>query len=324
MDNLLSVRNLQKHSPIRAGLLRRQTGVVPAVDGLTFDLRQGETLSLVGESGSGKSSLARTILQLYRPTSGSVVFAGRDLTRLNRRELRLVRGQLQLLFPNPYRALNPRLSIGDIVGEPLRVHGLSRSGGQREQVNELLRRVGLNPYLAGRYPHEFSGGQRQRISLARALATTPTLLVLDDPFVALDPVLESQLIDLLAGLKAELNLTYLLLASDLRVVRPFSDRVGILYRGRLVELSSRDEIYGRPLHPYTQSLLARLDSHEGERPLTVAATASNPARLPPACRFHPHCPAATAICRQEDPDWRNLGSTAVPHWVACHHAEQFL
>jgi oligopeptide transport system ATP-binding protein len=326
---LVEVKQLKKHFPIRRGVIRRQVGAVQAVDGLTFDIYKGETLGLVGESGCGKSTTGRTILQLLEPTEGHVLFEGKDLTQLSRGELRQARRDMQMIFQDPYASLNPRMTVGNIVGEPLEVHSIGSSRERRERVKELLNLVGLNPYFIKRYPHEFSGGQRQRIGVARALATNPSFIVADEPISALDVSIQAQVVNLLDDLKAELGLTYLFIAHDLSMVRYISDRVAVMYLGRIVELSERDEVYDHPLHPYTQALLSAIPipdpgKEEQRQRLILEGDVPSPANPPQGCRFHTRCPYVTEICREEDPEFRNLGTEETPHYVACHHAEDFL
>ena len=323
---LLQVRNLKKHYPVRRGWLRRQVGTVAAVDGLTFDIGEGETLGLVGESGCGKSTTGRALLQLVKPTAGEVRFQDDDLTTLSPRALRGVRRHMQMIFQDPYASLDPRMSVGGIVGEPLEVHGLGTRGDRRERVRELLALVGLGPELAERYPHQFSGGQRQRIGIARALATSPRFIVADEPISALDVSIQAQIVNLLNDLKQRLGLTYLFIAHDLAMVRHISDRVAVMYLGRVVELGAHDDVFRRPLHPYTQGLLAAIPipdpDLEAQRPRVVLeGDVPSPAHPPSGCRFHPRCPWATEVCRREDPETRDLGATGRPHQVACHHAE---
>ncbi|MGH2535880.1 MAG: ABC transporter ATP-binding protein [Candidatus Promineifilaceae bacterium] len=326
---LVQVRDLKKHFPIYRGVLRRQVGAVQAVDGVTFDIFKGETLGLVGESGCGKSTTGRTILQLLEPTSGDVYFEGKDLTALNRNELRKARRHMQMIFQDPYASLNPRMSVGSIVGEPLQIHSVGDGRGRRERVEEMLSLVGLNPYFIKRYPHEFSGGQRQRIGIARALATNPSFIIADEPISALDVSIQAQVVNLLDDLKERLNLTYLFIAHDLSMVRYISDRVAVMYLGRVVELSDRNSIFERPLHPYTQALLSAIPIPDPEkeakrRRLILEGDVPSPANPPQACRFHPRCQYATQICREVDPEFRNLGTDGKQHMVACHHAEKFL
>jgi oligopeptide transport system ATP-binding protein len=326
---LVEVKNLKKYFPIRRGVLRRQVGAVQAVDGISFQIFRGETLGLVGESGCGKSTAGRTILQLYRPTAGTVILEGRDLTQLSQNEVRKARRNIQMIFQDPYASLNPRMTVGNIVGEPLQIHHIGTAASRKERIDELLKLVGLNPHYVSRYPHEFSGGQRQRIGIARALATNPAFIVADEPISALDVSIQAQVVNLLDDLKARLGLTYLFIAHDLSMVRYISDRVAVMYLGRIVELSDRQEVYERPLHPYTQALLSAIpiadpDKEAKRRRTILEGDVPNPANPPPACRFNPRCSYATEICREVDPDFRNLGSASSPHWVACHHAEKFL
>jgi len=326
---LVSVRNLKKYFPVRRGVLRRQVGAVQAVDGISFDVYQGETLGLVGESGCGKSTAGRTILQLLEPTDGSVFYGDKDLTKLGKNDLRRARRHMQMIFQDPYASLNPRMTVGNIIGEPLQIHNLGNGRARRERVQELLKVVGLNPYFITRYPHEFSGGQRQRIGIARALATNPSFIVADEPISALDVSIQAQVVNLLDDLRAELGLTYLFIAHDLAMVRYISDRVAVMYLGRIVELSDRDEVFDHPLHPYTQALLSAIpipdpDKEARRRRVILEGDVPNPANPPPACRFHTRCPYVTEICREVDPEFRNLGTGQRPHMVACHHAEKFL
>src|SRR5581483_8619944 len=256
-ETLLDVRNLVMHFPLTKGIiLQRKVGAVHAVDGVSFTIRRGETLGLVGESGCGKSTTGRAILQLYRPTSGQVLFEGQDLTRLGGEQLRRMRRKMQMIFQDPYASLNPRMTVGSIIAEPLEIHGLARGKEKQERVAELLRVVGLNPYFANRYPHEFSGGQRQRVGIARALAVNPSFIVADEPISALDVSIQAQIINLLEDLQAQLGLTYLFISHDLQVVRSISRRVAVMCLGKLVEIGDREALYERPLHPYTQALLS--------------------------------------------------------------------
>ena len=325
---LVEVRDLTKHFPILRGLLRRRVGAVRAVDGVTFDVRRGETLGLVGESGSGKSTTARAVLQLEPPTSGSVRLEGTELVGLPPEELRLLRRHMQMIFQDPYASLNPRMSVRRIVGEPLDIHGIGTPVEREVRVAELLERVGLDGRAGARYPHEFSGGQRQRVGIARALATNPGLVVADEPISALDVSIQAQIVNLLGELKDELGLTYLFIAHDLSMVRHISDRVAVMYLGKLAELGTRDDVFQHPLHPYTRALIAAIPVPD---PIQEAARARvplegdvpSPAAPPPGCRFHTRCPFAAARCRTEEPAWRDLGGGGGGgHWVACHRAEE--
>lgn len=327
---LIQVQDLKKHFAIRRGMLRRQVGAIQAVDGVSFDIMQGETLGLVGESGCGKSTVGRSILHLLRPTSGRIVFDNRDLTKMSQGNLRKARRDMQIIFQDPYASLNPRMTVGEIIEEPLIVHNVTKKGSERkERVNELLQLVGLNPYFANRYPHEFSGGQRQRIGIARALATNPSFIVADEPISALDVSIQAQVVNLLDDLKQELGLTYLFIAHDLAMVRYISDRVAVMYLGRIVELSNRDSVYDQPLHPYTQALLSAIplpdpDKENRRHQIVLEGEVPSPSNPPSGCRFHPRCAYATEVCQEVDPEFRNLGRVGQAHWVACHHAEQFL
>jgi oligopeptide transport system ATP-binding protein len=315
---LLRVENLKKHFPIRRGVFQRQVGAVKAVDGVSFDVRKGETLGLVGESGCGKSTTGRVILQLYPATAGHVYFEGEDLTRLRGEALRRKRNRIQMIFQDPYASLNPRMTVGDIIGEPLEVHGVARGKEKTERVEHLLKIVGLNPYYASRFPHQFSGGQRQRIGIARALALHPTFIVCDEPISALDVSIQAQVINLLEDLQQEMGLTYLFIAHDLSMVRHISDRVAVMYLGKIMELADRRELYNNPLHPYTQSLLSAVpvpDPTVEERRQRIILTGDvpSPANPPRGCPFNTRCPVALDIC-QQDPGWREVSPN---HWVAC-------
>jgi oligopeptide transport system ATP-binding protein len=319
---LLEVRDLVKHFPIRKGLFGRTTGQVRAVDGVSFTLARGEVLGLVGESGCGKTTTGRAILRLIEPTSGSVRFAGREILGLPRREMRALRRRMQIIFQDPYSSLNPRHTVGSIVGEALAIHHLAKGREAKERVAELLRLVGLAPEHARRYPHEFSGGQRQRIGVARALAVDPQLIVADEPVSALDVSIQAQVLNLLQDLRERLSLTYLFIAHDLSVVEHISDRVAVMYLGKIVELAPSRILYAGARHPYTQALLSAIpEPRPGARRSRIVLTGDvpSPARPPAGCRFHPRCRLADGDrCAREAPQLRQI---APGHWAACHHAE---
>ena len=317
---LLKVDNLVKHFPIYRGVFQRQVGAVRAVDGVTFDVYRGETLGLVGESGCGKSTTGRTILQLYRPTSGSVNFDGQDLVALKGEELRQMRRKMQMIFQDPYASLNPRMTVGEIIGEPLMVHNVASGKEIKERITHLLDIVSLSSAFANRYPHEFSGGQRQRIGVARALALQPEFIVCDEPISALDVSIQAQVINLLEDLQKQFNLTYLFIAHDLSVVRHISDRVAVMYLGVLVELADRDTMYNNPLHPYTQALLSAVPipdplAEERRQRTVLEGDVPSPVNPPSGCRFRTRCHLAYSYCAEAQPDWREVQPG---HFVACH------
>ena len=319
-EALLEVRELTKHFPIKRGLLSRTVGHVRAVDGVSFAVRSGEVLGLVGESGCGKTTTGRCILRLLEPSSGSVRFDGREVTTLKRRELRALRREMQIVFQDPYSSLNPRLTVGSMLGEALAIHRLARGAAARERVAELLTLVGLSPDHARRYPHEFSGGQRQRIGVARALAVNPRLIVADEPVSALDVSIQAQIINLLRELQRRMNLTYLFIAHDLSVVEFISDRVAVMYLGKIVETAPSAELYRRPLHPYTVSLLSAIPVPDPDRRrarIVLKGDVPSPAKPPSGCRFHPRCFMAREVCAREEPVLKEL---APGHWSACHFA----
>jgi oligopeptide transport system ATP-binding protein len=319
--DLLVIENLVKYFPIMRGvILQKQTGAVHAVDDISFTIKKGETLGLVGESGCGKSTTGRTILQLYRPTSGHVYFQGVDLVQLKGKELRKMRRSMQMIFQDPYASLNPRMTVGEIVGEALYVHHLSQGKQIQEKVDALLERVGLDPAYANRYPHEFSGGQRQRIGVARALAVNPLLVVCDEPISALDVSIQAQVVNLLEDLQGEFGLTYLFIAHDLSMVRHISQRVAVMYLGTIVELTSRNEMYLNPLHPYTQALLSAVPVPDARierkrQRIILKGEVPSPVKPPSGCRFRTRCPLAVQICADLKPEFR---AVAPDHFVACH------
>jgi oligopeptide transport system ATP-binding protein len=324
---LLRVQNLVKHFPITQGIIvRRQIGAVHAVDDISFDVHEGETLGLVGESGCGKSTTGRTILQLYKPSSGHVYFNGTDLVTLKPEELRKMRRKMQMIFQDPYASLNPRMTVGDIVGEPLIIHQVAQGKEVQERVEHLLDTVGLNPSFANRYPHEFSGGQRQRIGVARALALQPQLIICDEPISALDVSIQAQVVNLLEDLQQEFNLTYLFIAHDLSMVRHISERVAVMYLGIIVELADRQELYNHPLHPYTQALLSAVPipdpvMESRRKRIILEGDVPSPVNPPSGCRFRTRCAYAEAICAEVKPDFREIQPG---HFAACHFAERFV
>ena len=322
-EALLSVTNLTKHFPIRRGLLQRQVGAVQAVDGLTFDVAKGETLSLVGESGCGKTTTGRMLTRLIEPTDGKIVFDGRDITHLSTGKMRPLRRDVQIIFQDPYGSLNPRHTVGTIVGAPFQLQRVKPKQGTKKAVQELLELVGLNPEHYNRYPHEFSGGQRQRIGIARSLALRPKLIVADEPVSALDVSIQAQVINLLEDLQDELGLTYVVIAHDLSVVRHMSDRVAVMYLGKIVELADRDELYSRPMHPYTTALLSAVPIPDTSRRtkrerIRLQGDVPSPINPPAACRFHTRCWKAQEICSTQEPP---LVALAPGHQVACHFPE---
>src|SRR5512133_481098 len=317
---ILRVEDLVEHFPIYRGVVRRQVGAVHAVDGVSFDIYEGETLGLVGESGCGKSTTGRTVLQLYRPTSGKVVFDGVNLVTLKGEDLCQMRRKMQMIFQDPYASLNPRMTVGDIIGEPLMIHNIVNQKEMEERVASLLKLVGLNPFFANRYPHEFSGGQRQRIGVARALSLQPSFIVCDEPISALDVSIQAQVVNLLEDLQKEFNLTYLFIAHDLSMIRHISTRVAVMYLGVIVELTSRNELYAHPLHPYTQALLSAVPlpdpmAEEKRQRIILQGDVPSPINPPSGCRFRTRCPLATKICAEVRPEFREV---TPGHWVACH------
>lgn len=317
---LLRVEDLKMHFPIKRGVVQHTVGYVHAVDGVSFDIHKGETLGLVGESGCGKSTTGRAILQLYKPTNGHVYFDNKDLVYLKTEEMRNLRRKMQMVFQDPYACLNPRLTVEEIVGEPLVIHKVAKRNEIRDRVKELLELVGLSSSYLDRYPHEFSGGQRQRIGVARAISLNPDLIICDEPISALDVSIQAQVVNLLEDLQSQFNLTYLFIAHDLSMVRHISNRVAVMYLGILVELTHRNELYENPLHPYTQALLSAAPIpnpkvEEIRKRIILTGDVPSPINPPSGCRFRTRCPISQEICAAEKPAWKE----ALPgHFVACH------
>jgi oligopeptide transport system ATP-binding protein len=319
---LLKVDKLVKHFPIYRGVFQRQVGAVHAVDGISFDVRSGETFGLVGESGCGKTTAGRTIIQLYKATSGHIYFGDIDLTTVKGDDLRRMRKRMQMIFQDPYASLNPRMSINDIVSEPMIIHGVSRGKEARDRVAELLKIVQLNPGFGSRFPHEFSGGQRQRIGIARSLALNPELIICDEPISALDVSIQAQIINLLEDLQKQLGLTYLFIAHDLSMVHHISSRLAVMYLGIIAELAPTSDLFNNPLHPYTQALLSAVPIpnpviEEKRQRIILEGDVPSPINPPSGCRFRTRCPIAKELCAEQTPEWREL---AKDHWVACHFA----
>ena len=319
-DHIIDVQNLVMYFPVTAGVFSRKVADVKAVDDVNLYIKKGETLGLVGESGCGKTTTGHCILQLHEVTSGKVFFKGQNLVELKSQELRKMRRHMQLIFQDPFASLDPRMTAGDIVGEPLLVHQLNDGKRYKEQVNELLTMVELEPYMSDRYPHEFSGGQRQRIGIARALAVSPNFIVCDEPVSALDVSIQAQVITLLMRLREELHLTYLFIAHDLSVVRHISDRVCVMYLGKVMEVTHSDELYDNPLHPYTQALLSAVPIPDPEvdrqrKRILLTGDVPSPVNPPSGCHFHPRCSKTIDICSEQEPELIDIGNE---HWVACH------
>jgi oligopeptide/dipeptide ABC transporter ATP-binding protein len=318
---LIEIKSLRKYFPIRSGVLGREVARVHAVDDVTLSVPEGETLGLVGESGCGKSTLGRCVVRLLEPTDGDVVFEGRSIGKLGSRALRPLRRQMQMIFQDPYASLNPRKRVGTIIGDPMRIHGIGDRNERKEKVEELLRKVGLSPEHYNRFPHEFSGGQRQRIGVARALALQPKLIVADEPVSALDVSIQAQMVNLLEELQDEFRLTYIFIAHDLGVVRHVSDRIAVMYLGKLVELSPAEELYTRPIMPYTEALLSAVpipdpDLSDQRERIVLEGDVPSPIHPPSGCRFHPRCRYATDVCKQIEPPLVDYGNG---HLAACHH-----
>ncbi len=317
-DTLLEVQNLKKHFPIKGGVFSKTIGHVYAVDGISFSLQSGETLGLVGESGCGKSTTGRTILRLIEPTEGSVKFEGQEIVDLDKNNMRSLRREMQIIFQDPYASLNPRMTVGSIIGEPLEIHKIARGSEKEDQVATLLEKVGLRSEDMRKYPHEFSGGQRQRIGIARALGLNPKLIVCDEPVSALDVSIQAQVINLLEDLQEEFDLSYLFIAHNLNVVEHISNRVAVMYLGKIVELTTDTELYANPQHPYTEALLSAVpvpDPTVEKRRIILQGDVPSPINPPSGCHFHTRCPYKEKICEEEVPEFKDIGDD---HWVACH------
>ena len=317
---LLKVDGLTKHFPITKGIFRKQVGAVKAVDGISFDIFKGETLGLVGESGCGKSTAGRVILQLYPASKGKVTFKGRDLMSLSKENLRKQRPQMQMIFQDPQDSLNPRMTVGSIISEPMIEHSKFKGRDRRERVEQLLESVGMNREFTNRYPHEFSGGQRQRIGIARALALSPEFIICDEPIAALDVSIQAQVVNLLEDLQEEYGLTYLFISHDLSMIRHIADRVAVMYLGKIVELANSESLYSSPLHPYTQALLSAVPSHDPKKEkkrerMILVGDVPSPANPPSGCNFNTRCPRAEKRCSIDPPEWRQISPG---HQVACH------
>jgi oligopeptide transport system ATP-binding protein len=323
---LLEVKDLKMHFPVfEEGILKRQIGSIKAVDGISFNVYKGETLGLVGESGCGKSTTARTILQLYKPTAGQAFFRGINLFELRNEELRKIRSQMPMIFQDPYSSLDPRMTVGNIIAEPMVVNNIAKGNQQTARVQELLGLVGLNPSFTSRYPHEFSGGQRQRIGIARALASNPEFIICDEPISALDVSIQAQVVNLLENLQNELGLTYIFIAHDMSMVRHISSRVAVMYLGKIVELADRESLYNKPQHPYTKSLLSAVPIPDPKierqrKRIILEGDIPSPENPPKGCRFNTRCPVAIARCKVEDPEFREI---APGHFAACHLVDKF-
>ncbi|MBX9839884.1 MAG: dipeptide ABC transporter ATP-binding protein [Silvanigrellaceae bacterium] len=325
-DYILQIHNLVKYFPINGGILGKQIAKVHAVDDVTFTLEKGKTLGLVGESGCGKSTLGRTILRLIEPTSGSIIFEGKDITNISQKALRPLRKKFQIVFQDPFASLNPRMSIKEILSEPFEIHNLYKNKNERlDKIVSLLKEVGLSPESIDRYPHEFSGGQRQRIGIARALSLNPKIIICDEPVSALDVSIQSQILNLMMDLRDKYKLSYIFIAHDLSVIEHISDNVAVMYLGKIVEYTSSENLYKNPLHPYTQALISSIPRHnivEKRERQVLQGDIPSPINPPSGCRFHTRCPFAKEICTNEVPILKNLGTTENPHLVSCHFSKE--
>ncbi len=322
-ENLVEVSNLKKYFPIKGGIMRRTVATVKAVDDVSFHVRRGETLGLVGESGCGKTTTGRTVLRLEQATAGEVLFEGKDVLKANSRQMKALRRDMQIVFQDPYASLDPRITVGESVAEGLVIHGIGTPKDRQERVREVLAKVGLHASQVNRFPHEFSGGQRQRIGIARALIMEPKLIVCDEPVSALDVSIQSQVLNLLKNLQREFGLTYLFIAHNLSVVEHISDRVGVMYLGKMVELTSREDLFREPLHPYTKALISAIpnpDPSARRERIVLQGDVPSPINPPTGCRFHPRCWIARAVCKEQDPPFEEKRKG---HWAACHFAGEF-
>nr|BFD30640.1 dipeptide ABC transporter ATP-binding protein [Pigmentibacter ruber] len=325
-DYILQIKNLIKYFPIYGGLIGKEIAKVHAVDDVSFSLAKGKTLGLVGESGCGKSTLGRTILRLIEPTSGTIVFNGKDISKLSQKELRYLRKEFQIVFQDPFASLNPRMSIREILSEPFEIHKLYTNKNERElKIISLLNEVGLNPEFIDRYPHEFSGGQRQRIGIARAISLNPKIIICDEPVSALDVSIQSQILNLMMDLRDKYHLSYIFIAHDLSVIEHISDDVAVMYLGKIVEYTSSDNLYSKPLHPYTKALISSIPKHdivEKRKRQVIQGDIPSPINPPSGCRFHTRCPFAKEICSEKIPDLKNMGTHSSPHFVSCHFTKE--
>ncbi|KAB8030937.1 ABC transporter ATP-binding protein [Fluviispira multicolorata] len=325
-EYILQIKNLVKYFPISGGIFGKEIAKVHAVDDVSFSLKKGQTLGLVGESGCGKSTLGRTILRLLEPTSGNIVFDGKDITKLSQKELRPLRKEIQIVFQDPFASLNPRMSVQEILSEPFEIHNLYKNPEERKnKIKNLLSEVGLNPESIDRYPHEFSGGQRQRIGIARALSLNPKIIVCDEPVSALDVSIQSQILNLMMDLRDKYNLSYIFIAHDLSVIEHISDYVAVMYLGKIVEYTSSQNLYNNPIHPYTQALISSIPRHdivEKRERQVIQGDVPSPINPPSGCRFHTRCPFAKEKCSTQEPKLENHGTQLSPHFVSCHFSSE--